>query len=58
MRDGCGVPENKAKYTVGPMLAFDPKTERFTGDRSEEANKLLRDGVYNKGFEVPDIDKV
>jgi hypothetical protein len=39
------------------MLAFDPKTERFTGDHSEAANKLLRD-PNRKGFEVPDIDKV
>ena len=57
MRDGCGVPENKAKYIVGPELAFDPKTEMFTGENSEEANKLLRD-PNRKGFEVPDIAKV
>ena len=57
MKDGCGVPEDKAKYMSGPMLAFDPKTERFTGDHSEAANKLLRD-PNRKGFEVPDIDKV
>ena len=56
-RDGCGVPEDSAKYTVGPWLAFDPKTERFVGERSEEANQLLRD-PNRKGFKIPDIDKV
>jgi predicted dehydrogenase len=56
-RDGCGVPENEANYTVGPWLNFDPKTERFTGDHADEANKLLRD-PQRKGFEIPDVDKV
>ncbi len=56
-RDGCGVPENEAKYTVGPRLTFDPKTEQHTGERAEEANKLLRD-PNRKGFEVPDLDAV
>ena len=51
-RDGCGVPEDEAKYTVGPWLTFDPKNERFVGDRSAEANVLLRD-PNRKGFEVP-----
>ena len=57
MRDGVGVPEDGgakdgAKYIVGPTLNFDPKTERFTGERSEEANLLLRDR-NRKGFEIP-----
>jgi len=30
-----------------------PKTERFTGDRADEANKLLKD-QNRKGFEVPE----
>lgn len=57
MRDGCGVPENEAKYTVGPWLAFDPKSEKFTGEKSPEANKLLHDR-NRKGFEVPDPNVV
>ena len=57
MRDGCGVPEDKAKYVVGPTLQFDPKTEQFTGPRAAEANKLLRD-PNRKGFEIPDANKV
>jgi predicted dehydrogenase len=57
MKDGCGVPEDRANYIVGPWLTFDPATERFTGDRADEANKLLRD-PNNKGFQVPDVDKV
>jgi hypothetical protein len=56
-RDGCGVPENKDKYTVGPWLTFDPKTEKFTGDHADEANSLVRD-PNRKGFEIPDADKV
>lgn len=52
MRGGVGVPEAGNSYTVGPVLAFDPKTERFTGDRAEAANKLLKD-PNRKGFEVP-----
>ena len=57
MRDGAGIPEDKAEYVVGPWLAFDPKTERFTGEKAEAANVLLRD-PNRKGFEVPDADKV
>ena len=51
-RDGCGVPEDEAKYTVGPWLTFDAKNERFMGDWSKEANVLVRD-PNRKGFEVP-----
>jgi predicted dehydrogenase len=57
MRDGVGIPEDKAEYTVGPWLTFDPKTELHTGDHAEAANTLLKD-PNNKGFEVPAIDKV
>ncbi len=57
MRDGVGIPEDKAEYTVGPWLTFDPKTERHTGNHAEAANTLLKD-PNNKGFEVPTIDKV
>jgi predicted dehydrogenase len=56
IRDNCkgvGVPVDKTVYTVGPTLTFDPKTERFTGDLADEANKYVsRD--YRKPFVVPD----
>jgi len=54
---GAGVPEDKAEYTVGPWLNFDPMSERFTGDHAEAANKLAKD-PNNKGFEVPDVKDV
>ncbi|MAI35176.1 MAG: Gfo/Idh/MocA family oxidoreductase [Rubripirellula sp.] len=57
MRDGVGIPENKAEYTVGPWLTFDPKTELHTGDHAEAANALLKD-PNNKGFEVPTLESV
>ena len=57
MRDGCKVPEDKAQYTVGPWLTFDPKAEQFTGAHAAEANKLVRD-ANRTGFKVPDADKV
>ncbi len=57
MRDGVGVPEDEAEYTVGPWLTFDPKTERFVGEHADEANKLVRD-PRNEGFDIPTPDKV
>ena len=52
MRDGVGIPEDKAQYTVGPWLTFDPETERHTGEHADEANVLLKD-PNNEGFQVP-----
>ncbi|MDO8540587.1 MAG: Gfo/Idh/MocA family oxidoreductase [Opitutaceae bacterium] len=57
MRDGVGVPEDGAEYTVGPWLTFDPKSERHTGQFAKEANALLKD-PNNAGFEVPKPGKV
>ena len=57
MRSGVGVPEDGNSYTVGPVLTFDPKTERFVGDRAEAANALLKD-ANRKGFEVPKLAQV
>ena len=51
-RDGMGVPENKAEYVVGPWLRFNGKTEKFVGDRSAEANRLLSD-PHNAEFNIP-----
>ncbi len=57
MRDGVGVPEGKAAYTLGPWLTFDPEAERHTGEHAEQANVLLKD-PNNPGFRVPTIDEV
>jgi predicted dehydrogenase len=57
MRDGVGIPENDASYTVGPMLTFDPETERHIGEHADEANALLKD-PNNEAFQVPAIDAV
>ncbi|EAQ77513.1 probable NADH-dependent dyhydrogenase [Blastopirellula marina DSM 3645] len=51
MADGVGVKDSE-KYVVGPMLTFDPETERHTGDHAAEANALLKDSD-RKGFEIP-----
>ena len=52
MRDGVGVPEDKAEYVVGPWLTFDPQTERHIGEHAAEANALLQD-AHNSDFQVP-----
>jgi predicted dehydrogenase len=57
MRDGVGIPENDAEYTVGPWLTFDPKTERHIGDHADEANALLKD-PNPTGFKVPSLKDV
>lgn len=57
MANGVGVPEDGSAYTVGPMLTFDPKTERFTGGHAEDANKLLKD-PNREGFAVPQAQSV
>ncbi|MFM7208083.1 MAG: Gfo/Idh/MocA family protein [Planctomycetaceae bacterium] len=57
MRDGVGIPEDGTTYRVGPMLTFDPVTERHTGDHAAEADRLLKD-PNTPGFEVPALDRV
>jgi hypothetical protein len=57
MRDGVGVPEDGAEYTVGPWITFDPATETHVGEFATEANALLKDD-NRPGFEIPSIDKV
>lgn len=57
MRDGCGVPEDKAHYVVGPWLEFDGNSEVFQGEFADQANKLLKD-ENRKGFQVPDSHRV
>jgi predicted dehydrogenase len=56
IRDNCkavGVPIDKTTYTVGPVLTFDPATEKFTGENAEAANKLLT-RQYRAPFVVPE----
>ena len=57
MRNGVGVPEDGAEYTVGPWITFDPATETHVGEFAKEADSLLKD-KNRPGFEVPTIDKV
>src|SRR6056297_3408097 len=57
MRDGVGVPEDKAEYTVGPWLQFDAERERCIGPHADVANRLLKD-PDRKGFEVPTVDRI
>lgn len=52
MQGQAGIPADGESYTVGPMLQFDDATERFVGDRAQEANALLKDR-NNPGFEIP-----
>ena len=56
MKDGVGVKDSEM-YRVGPLLTFDPQTERHTGEFAEEANALLKD-PNNPGFAVPTLDKI
>jgi hypothetical protein len=48
-----GVPVDKTTYTVGPVLTFDPATEKFTGENAAAANKLLT-REYRAPFVVPE----
>lgn len=57
MRDGVGVPEDGAKYTIGPWLSYDAQTERHVGDMAEQANALLKDS-NRRGFEIPEAANV
>ncbi len=57
MSKGVGLPEEGNQYVVGPWLSFDPKTERFVGDRADEANVLAKD-PNRSGFQVPDVKDV
>ncbi len=40
-------------YRLGKTLTFDPKTEQFTGDFADEANKFLKRD-YRAPFVIPD----
>ena len=40
---------------LGPMLAFDPSSERFTGDLADQANAHMKRASYRGSFVVPEI---
>jgi predicted dehydrogenase len=48
------VDTDAEKAQVGPWLNYDPVANRFTGEFSEEANKLMEE-EYAAGFELPVI---
>ena len=54
MDEGVGIPQDGSHYTAGPMLEFDPKSERHVGEHAKEANALLQD-PHRNGFEIPKI---
>jgi predicted dehydrogenase len=47
-----GVKLEETTYQLGRVLTFDPKAERFSGDRAEQANAFLT-RKYRKPFVVP-----
>ena len=56
IRDNCkalGMPMDQATWTIGPVLTFDPATEKFTGDNAAAANALIT-REYRKPFVVPE----
>ena len=50
--DANGIDLKKTPIRMGPMLAMDPQTERFTGPFSESANMFLSRN-YREPFVVP-----
>ena len=57
MGQGVGVSFDKAQYTVGPWVSFDPKTETHVGEYAEPANSLRKDN-NRTGFEIPALKEV
>jgi len=52
--DANGIELKKKPLTLGPWLTMNPKTERFEGSFSKEANKLAV-GTYRQPFVVPEV---
>ena len=48
-----GVDLKVEKATLGPWLTYDKKTERFTGEHAEEANKLVKES-YRDPYVIPE----
>ncbi len=53
--DDLGIESCRSQLTVGPTLAFDPESERFTGPQSDAANRLLRRPSYREPFVVKEV---
>lgn len=49
-----GVKVDSATAVLGPMLSFDPKTEKFTGEFADAANELNME-PYRKEFSIPAV---
>ncbi|MHB8901839.1 MAG: Gfo/Idh/MocA family protein [Thermoguttaceae bacterium] len=54
--DDLGLKSSRSQMIVGPTLAFDPQSERFTGSRADEANRLLRRPSYREPFVVKEVN--
>ena len=53
--DANEIDISKEKITLGALMTIDPDTEKFTGPRAAEANRLLTK-KYRKGFVVADAE--
>jgi predicted dehydrogenase len=51
--DANGIDLVRTPAVLGPMLSFDPKRERFTGEHGDAANRLVS-REYRKPFVVPE----
>ncbi len=51
--DANGIDLATTPAVLGPLLSFDPKRERFTGEHSNTANRLVS-RAYRKPFVVPE----
>ena len=56
MAKGVGVTQDE-HYVVGPWLAFDPQSERHTGQHADAANALLKD-TNRPGFKIPRANEI
>ena len=50
-----GIDPEASGLSVGPMLAFDPESEQFTGPHSKEARRLTRRRKERAPFIVPEV---
>ncbi len=55
--DANEIDISEEEAALGPLLAFDPDKELFTGTRADEANKLMTKR-YRRGFSIADAETV
>jgi predicted dehydrogenase len=53
--EALGIDVARSRLSVGPMLAFDPAGEQFTGPHSKQARLLTRRRKERKPFIVPEV---